>query len=222
MQDLHEMVWSILNDCRSHGIKLSVVWQPREDARLVRADSASRRFGDEDAEAMALDLDDWGLADMSLPLSLGPPFDWDLFASQGLHRADRWFSRLAQDGAAGADAFAFDWSSLGRCWICPPPTLAIPVLKKAVKERVTGMLCLPAWRAASFWFLVASDGAHANGAFKKVVRGRPRLIARDDILSDTFRGFPTFDLLFLELDAASNSPWTSLKGQGRCLGDCCL
>ena len=88
VQALHDMVWAILNDCRSHGIRLSVVWQPREDARLVRADAASRRFGPEDSEALALDLDDWGLADMSLPLSLGPPFQWDLFASRGLHRAD--------------------------------------------------------------------------------------------------------------------------------------
>ena len=35
----------ILNDCCSHGIQLSLVWQPREDARLVQADAASRRFG---------------------------------------------------------------------------------------------------------------------------------------------------------------------------------
>ena len=76
VRDLHDMVWSILNDCRSHGIKLSVVWQPREDVRLVQADAASRRFGADDSEALALDLDDWGLANMDLPLSLGPPFHW--------------------------------------------------------------------------------------------------------------------------------------------------
>ena len=169
-----------------------------------------------------MDLDDWGLANMDLPLSLGLPFQWDLFASQGLHRANHWFSRLAQDGADGADAFAFDWSSLGRCWLCPPPSLVVPVLRKAVKDKATGMVCIPAWRAASFWHLVASDGAHVNGVFQWAVRCRPRLIAREDIRSDTFRGYPTFDMLLLELDTASESPWTSLKGQGRCLGDCCL
>ena len=42
VQDLHDMVWAILNDCKSHGIRLTVVWQPREDDRLVRADAASR------------------------------------------------------------------------------------------------------------------------------------------------------------------------------------
>ena len=44
-----------------------------EDAGLVRADAASRRFGSEDVEALALDLDDWGLADMSASVP-GPPF----------------------------------------------------------------------------------------------------------------------------------------------------
>ena len=62
-----------------------------------------------------------------------------------------------------------------------------PALKKAVKDRVTGMVCLPAWRAAAFKHLVASDGAHINRVLKRVVRGRPRLVARDDIQSDTFR-----------------------------------
>ena len=197
-------------------------WQPREDTRLVQADAASRRFGMDDSEALALDLDDWGLANIDLPLSLGLPFQWELFASQGLHRADHWFSRLAQDGADGADAFAFEWSALGRCWLCPPPSLAVPVLKKAVRDKATGMVCIPAWRAASFWHLVASDGSHVNGAFQWAVRCRPRLIAREDIQSDTFRGYPAFDMLLLELDSASKSPWSSLKGQGRCLGDCCL
>ena len=209
VQDLHDMVWAILNDFKSHGIRLCGLAASRR-RQAGRADAASRCFGAEGAEAMAMDLDDWGLADMSLPLSLGPPFQCVLFASGGLHRADRWFSRLAQDGAAGTDAFAFDWGVLGRCWICPPPSLAMSVLKKAVKDT-TGMVCLPVWRAASFWHLVVSDGAHING-----------VLAREDILSDTFCGYPTFDLLFLELCTASNSPWTSLKGQGRCLGDCCL
>ena len=104
----------------------------------------------------------------------------------------------------------------------PSASLAVPVLKKVVRDKANGIVCLPAGRAASFWHLIAVDGAHINGVFQRVIRGRPRLIAREDIQSDTFRGYPTFALLFLELDTASKSPWQSLKGQGRWLGDFCL
>ena len=134
VQDLHDMVWAILNDFKSHGIRLCGLAASRR-RQAGRADAASRCFGAEGAEAMAMDLDDWGLADMSLPLSLSPPLQWDLLANRGLHRADLWFSKLAQDGAAGTDAFAFDWGVLGRCWICPPPSMAIPALFRYFSAR---------------------------------------------------------------------------------------
>jgi len=95
------------------------------------------------------------------------------------------------------------------------------VIKKMARDKVQGMLVVPAWRTANFWHLIAEDGAHINKMFSRVARARPVLVANDDILSNTFRGRPQFEILFLRVDGSASRPFASSKGLGRCLEDCC-
>jgi len=230
VQALHQAVWRLLTACRSHGISLEVRWLSRNDERIQAADLESRKFDEWDGfhffdgEYEEVDRDDWGLSDEGQELLLafsGRQFDFDLFASAGLHRAERWFAKRPTDGASGADAFAYEWSGLGFVLACPPTADIGDVIRKCARDKVQGMLVVPAWRTANYWQLVASDGAHINRLFMRVARARPVLLANANITSNTFRGRPRFELLFLHMDGATPFPFSSQKGAGRCLETCC-
>jgi len=232
VQELHLAAWQLLLACHKHGITLEVRWISRNDPVLQAADHESRMFNEFefdgyhpfDGSSEEVDRDDWGLDDQGQAMLLefaGRKFDTDLFASQGLHKAERWYAKRPADGAAGADAFGYERSGLGFVLACPPVEDICDVIKKLARDKVQGMLVVPAWRTANYWHLIAEDGAHINRMFARVARTRPVLLANDAILSNTFRGQTRFEMLFLRVNGPASRPFSSKKGLGRCLESCC-
>ena len=216
------MAWEAVINARSFGIELQVRWVSRADAKLRAADSASRAFPDPEPDEV--DLDEWGVADTGfrrIKKFAGRDFAVDIFASQALHRAPAFFSRKPTDGALGLDAFAFPWGDLGFLHVCPPVHLVTEAIKKIITDSAEGVLIVPAWRAAPFWPSIAADGIHINRLFFRAARGRPRLCADARILSDTFKGRPTFDMLALRFGPVRGDARLPAKGAGRCLEGCC-
>jgi hypothetical protein len=82
------------------------------------------------------------------------PFTIDLFADSANARCSRFFTAWEDEGSAGVDALAQDWSQIRRAWIFPPSHLIHPVLLKITAQRPTGVLILPELPTSRWWPLL--------------------------------------------------------------------
>lgn len=82
------------------------------------------------------------------------PFAVDLFANSANARCSRFYTAWEDEGSAGVDALAQDWSHLQRAWIFPPSHLIHEVLLKIRLQRPSGVLILPELPSSHWWPLL--------------------------------------------------------------------
>jgi RNase H-like domain found in reverse transcriptase len=89
--------------------------------------------------------------------------DTDLFANSVNRKCNVFFSAVFCPETAGVDAFQYNWSQLGLCWIFVPPSFVGRVLSYAKTCKAHILLLVPQWKY-SFFLPVAFRFAK-NGGF---------------------------------------------------------
>jgi hypothetical protein len=113
-------------------------------------------------------------------------FWMDLFASRGNTKYDRFYTRSAEDGCLGVDAFARGWAS--ECALAAPPVSLImrTIRKASAVPKLRGALEIPLWKTAKFWTFAYRDGVHLNSLFAgmQIVRMKTTVweLLRKDII----------------------------------------
>ena len=83
----------------------------------------------------------------------------DLFASNANNQCERFYSLHWCRGTAGVNAFAFHWGT-GPVWVNGPYRLLGRVWRKLRHDGATATVLVPLWQSATWWGLLAPDGAH--------------------------------------------------------------
>ena len=83
----------------------------------------------------------------------------------------------------------------------PPPSLIVASIWHFFRFQCHGLLVLPVWKSAAFWFNIAVDGQHLSSWAKKHLIFKPSgFVCDDQILSMTFKNPPTFELLIIQFE----------------------
>jgi hypothetical protein len=197
--ELQRLALAIHTVCREKNIKLRVEWRPREDARMVEADLASRMF----------DTDDYGCSEKDFEKIIEwarfkPTFD--LLASPSNAKCVNFAVRFPENNRRDwVNAFTLNWKILGEVFACPPPGLIIPVLRQFAIQKATGILMIPEWKSAKFWPVICPDGEHFLNMFVRYMRFSPKLVVGPEVVSDTFRRRQNF--LALRVNGGRVNPW---------------
>jgi hypothetical protein len=150
---------------------LNCILQPihllRDDPRIVIADAGSK----------APDSDDWSIDQDSfkwLERELGP-FTLDCFADESNNKVPRFFSNFLCPTSLGVDAFCHSWEN-ENCWICPPVSKILSVVKKLDNTKGRGVLIIPKWTTASFWPYLFPDGEKPIPIFDGTIEFHPNIL----------------------------------------------
>lgn len=213
---LHHLALEVHSFCRQNDIVLTVHWRPREDPRLKQADARSRHF----------DNDDWGIdlpAFSRVQSFASRPFQIDLFATRDNAKCKMFVSKFNAEAseAYSVNAFALNWASTGFFFACPPPKLIVPTLLQAVSQRCCGVLICPRWPASHFWPYLLPDGNHFCKLVKKFKFFRPQCLTGPDVISTTFSGVLTFDMIMIEIKADISLPFSPNVVRSHCISNVC-
>ena len=176
---LHALLFDIFINLKAFNIHLEVQWLLRSDPTMVLADYFSK----------SLDTSDWGISEKAFGAlsSAWGPFDIDAFASETNKRLSRFFSKLYSQKAEGMNAFAHPWDGL-HLWMCPPVPLAAEAIRKLQSSHpCSGVLVVPKWPLASFWWLVFPDGRHFCKGVAAYETFRPKYYSGPAVKSKMFR-----------------------------------
>jgi len=140
-----EHVQKVVFEIAKKAQKLRLVLTP---LHLLRTD---QRIQVADEESKVADTDDWSVDVLSFKdLDKQFSFDIDVFASKSNRRLERFYSKTWEEGCAGVDAFAQDWSS-GMLWLAPPVSFLIKVAKRIRRCTCQGVIIIPKWPTALFY-----------------------------------------------------------------------
>ena len=123
--DIARILQRIFLKCFDLGVDLRVTWVPRSHALLEEADLLSRR----DTDEFTLRNRDWGY----IKWQYGKTFTLDVFASQFLFRAQKYYSKFPSRGSSGTDGLYQQWSQ-EEAWIFPPRKLLGPCIRRIQVE----------------------------------------------------------------------------------------
>ena len=120
-----EILKKIFLRCFELQIDLRVTWVPRQDFLLRQVDAMGRR-----------DTDEFGLRrrDMEYLRSQYPgTFSLDVFASDWIHQAQRFYSRFPTQKSSGSDGLHQEW--FGDIWAFPPRKLLAQTIYRIFSEK---------------------------------------------------------------------------------------
>ena len=114
--------------------------------------------------------------------------------------------RLEDNQRDFVNAFTLNWSDLGLVYACPPPRLAVPMIRQLIRQKARGIVILPAWTSGRYWPIISSGGKVGRKFIRFAKRFRPTLRKGEDVKSNTFSGRPAFDFLALMVDGGVSEP----------------
>ena len=123
--DVAATLQRIFLKCFELRVDLRVTWVPRSHALLEDADLLSRR----DTDEFTLRNRDWGY----IRGQYGVEFTVDIFASQFLHRAKKYYSKFPSRTSSGTDGLYQQWSQ-EHAWVFPPRKLLGPCIRRIQVE----------------------------------------------------------------------------------------
>ena len=188
---LQERVLKLFLKLRKLKIQHIAVWIPRDNPIMQIADMGSREF----------DIDNWTIDSPSFS-SLNEkwgPFTVDIFASAENARLIKFYTQFPEVGSSGVNAFCQNLSG-ETVWATPPPRLITPAVKLLKRFKVTGVLCVPAWQASTFWTTLCPNGSHLARFVVDFVLFQPYFLAGRDMTNKTFQGVSKFKMLALQVD----------------------
>ena len=113
----------------------------------------------------------------------------------------RFFSRFSEEKSEGVNFFAQKLVSSTTYYCFPPPSYVGATLLHFLNFGAHGLILVPFWMSAQYWSALVPDGVHLVWGVKSFLRFRPSgFVVDEGVLSGTFRGNPTFDMLGLEVD----------------------
>jgi hypothetical protein len=194
---------------RGRELKLDIhpIWVSRENPYLLKADGLSK----------GIDTDNWEIErqDFENLNNLFGPFSIDLFATAANSKCEKFYTRAAERGAQGVDAFCQNWS--GECaYAAPPVTFVMRTIRKAALVRMGGVLIVPLWRSARFWTYAFRDGRHLNAMFSSVQVVRMKTKAWEIATKNILNGKEQQFLAIQFASTASVGGLESQLGDGRC------
>lgn len=125
-RDVAKTLQNIFLKCLSLEIDLRVTWVPRSHMLLVEADMLSRR-----------DTDEYTLRNRDMEYikwQYGSPFTLDVFASQFLFRATKFYSKFPSSMSSGTDGLYQPWAQED-VWMFPPRKLLGHCIQRLFSER---------------------------------------------------------------------------------------
>jgi hypothetical protein len=143
------------------------------------------------------------------------PFTIDLFATGLNAKCNRFYTRSAEEGSCGVDAFAQRWEGK-RVYAAPPVSLALRTIRKAANVILGGVLIVPLWKSAKFWTVTFDDDRHLSCVFAGMQIVRMRELAWEITARDRLGGHKLQFLVLCFKEGKVEQPLESLQGEGRC------
>ena len=117
------------------------------------------------------------------------------FADESNNKVPRFFSNFLCPTSLGVDAFCHSWEN-ENCWICPPVSKILSVVKKLANTKGRGVLIIPKWTTASFWPYLFPDGEKPIPIFDGTIEFHPNILQNQRARS-VLSGKTTFSFLAL-------------------------
>jgi hypothetical protein len=202
------LVLEILRSARDLKFQVEPVWVSRDNPFLQKADAISK----------GINADNWAISEgdaAQLSVVFGE-FSIDLFASHGNTKCKRFYTRSAEEGCLGVDAFAQSWA--GECTLAATPVSLImrTIRKAAVTPKLRGALVIPLWKTAKFWTFAYRDGVHLNGLFAEMQIVRMKTTAWELSRKEIIGGKEIKFLVLRFSGKVGVEALESVKGAGRC------
>lgn len=152
----HDLAVQIFLWCLQQGVKLHVVWIPRD--LNAKADAISKWW----------DYDDWQLNPelFRVCCERWGQHNFDRFASHTNHQCSLFNSFAWCPGTQGVDAFAQVWTRAinqdtpVNNWCNPPFRLIGQVVELLQEQRATATVIIPVWPKQYWWPTICPDGVH--------------------------------------------------------------
>ena len=190
-----EIALDIFFDCKRKNIRFQVEWKPREHPWIQHADLGSKSF---DPSSYSLDFNSFIII---LEFFSEVSIDVDAMANFWNRKCNIFFSKTGELGSAGVNFFSQRLDSSKTYYCFPPPSLIVASSWHFFRFQCHGLLVLPVWKSAAFWFNIAVDGQHLSSWAKKHLIFKPSgFVCDDQILSTTFKNPPTFEILVIKFD----------------------
>ena len=184
----------IFSACREKNINLTVEWRPRTNILLEHADMGSKSF---DEAAYSLNFDSFMLVLNFFQVTI----DVDVMSNYWNRKSQIFFSKTNEIGSSGMNFFAQKLFDSVMYYAFPPPGKIVPTILHFAKFNSHGLLIIPVWKSASFWFQITPDGSHLSAWAKKFLLFKPSGFVYDDqILSGTFKSPCAFDMMAIMFD----------------------
>ena len=180
-QPIQQLVLEIMTLAKQLRIVLFPIHLRREDPRIKMADAGSR----------VRDSDDWSLDSASFAYLQGMfgPFSIDLFADTSNAKAPQFYSDFLCPGSLGIDAFTHSWSG-ENAWICPPISQVLKVIRKLKLSKLTGLLIIPAWKAANYWAILFPKNKETPSFVQTTFEIKPTIVQNQRACSPLFGKVP--------------------------------
>ena len=215
---LQNLALEIYEACKKKRIKLSVEWRSREDAFLVHADTGSKSF---DSSAYSLNFNSF----MVILNFFEMDFHVDCMANGWNKKANIFFSRDKEDGSSGVNFFSQQLFTNYTYYCFPPPSLIVPTVLHFSKFGAKGLLVLPVWKSATFWFNIVPDGRHLAAWAKNFLLFKPSgFICDNAVESTTFKNPVNFEMLCIQFDffgVKEDDLFVSVVSREKCIADYC-
>ena len=196
---VQEVVDAICRLAVEVGVTLHCSWLRRSHRPLQLLDDGSKWQGDAAGDAVG-DSADYRICPQAfaeIERRFQVRHTVDLFATASNTLLPRFFSPFFSPGAAGCNAFAFNWGEEGDCWIHPPRSQIARCVRWLQRCEGRGTLLCPL-STREYWFALVRRGAPGTvpgGRF--VLRRRRGLLTHAGV---TPLAASTGDLLAVRLD----------------------
>ena len=216
---LQEIALEIFEACKSKEITLIVEWKPREHPLLQHADLGSKSF---DLAAYSLDFQSfWVILEF-----FGVWIEVDCMSNFWNRKAEIFFSKTEELGAAGVNFFSQSLNSITSYYCFPPPSMILPTILHFFKFRAHGLLVVPVWKSASFWINLVPDGKHFPSWVTQFLIFKPSGFVVDEaIRSSTFRNPVKFEMLVIRFDfmcVTEEELFIPVLAKDKCIDDLCV
>jgi hypothetical protein len=139
---LHAYAKLIYDFLEQWNVDLTVSWIPRDLNNVADTVSVFVDYADYQVAPEGFEL-------ICSTLHVRPATD--LFANSVNRKCNVFFSAVYCPETAGIDAFQYNWSQLGLCWIFVPPSMVGRVLSYAKNCRAHILLLVPQWKYSYFY-----------------------------------------------------------------------
>ena len=164
---LMQIALEIFFACKQKNIRLQVEWKPREHPWLQHADLGSKSF---DSSSYSLDFNSFMII---LEFFSEVSIDVDSMSNFWNRKCNVFYSKTEEWGCAGVNFFSQRLDSATTYYCFPPPSLIVASIWHFFRFQCHGLLVIPVWKSAAFWFNVAVDGQHLSLWAKKHLIFKP-------------------------------------------------